>query len=428
MQANIVPAGTTQATSDVVEPDPSIIDNPYLADFPLLVSRPDIAFLDSAATAQRPASVIKAQAEFYNTMNANPLRGLYDLSIAATDAIENTRQTIADFIGAGGPSEIIFTRNASESLNLTAYSLGALLLGEGDEVCVTIMEHHSNLIPWQQACKRTGAKLVVMYLDGHGHLDPAELSKIGERTKIVSVAHVSNVLGTTNPVRQIADRAHSFGAIMVVDGAQSIPHMRVDVKELGCDLFAFSGHKALGPMGVGVLWGTPEILDRMPPFMTGGEMIDTVTEQDAVWAPAPEKFEAGTQDAAGIYATGVALDYFNHQDRDAMERREGLLVDYLYRRLAAIPHLSILGSEDPAEHIGVVSFNLEGIHPHDVAALLDTRHVAIRVGHHCAEPLMAYLGLHTCCRASIAFYNDAHDIDQLCDGLEFVWSVFHGND
>lgn len=409
-------------------PDPSIVENPYLDDFPLLQARPDLAFLDSAATAQRPRCVIDAQNEFYRTLNANPLRGLYDVSIAATEAVDRSRAKVAAFIGGGSPSQVVFTRNTSESLNLAAYSLAELLLEPGDEVCVTVMEHHSNLIPWQQACKRTGARLVVMYLDGRGHLDQAGLSKIGPRTKVVSVAHVSNVLGVVNPVRAIADRAHRFGAVMVVDGAQSVPHMRVDVEELGCDLFAFSAHKALGPMGVGVLWGTSELLDRMPPFLTGGEMIDSVTEQDAVWAPAPTKFEAGTLDAAGIHAAGVALDYFDLKGRDELERREKLLVDYMYRRVSALPHLSILGPDDPAEHVGVVSFNLEGIHPHDVAALLDTRHVAIRVGHHCAEPLMAYLGMHTCCRASIAFYNDAHDIDQLCDGLEFVWSVFHGND
>lgn len=412
-----------------IVPSEEIVENPYVGDFPLLAAREDLAFLDSAATAQRPASVIAAQKRFYETMNANPLRGLYDISVAATEAIQRSREHIASFIGANDASEIAFTRNTTESLNMLARTLGDEVLGPGDEVCISIMEHHSNLIPWQQACKRTGAKLVYMYLDSDGHIDPAQIEeKIGPKTKIVSCVHVSNVLGVVNPIRAIADRAHQFGAYMIVDGAQSVPHMRVDVQELHCDFFAFSAHKALGPMGIGVLWGKKELLEKLPPFLTGGEMIDSVTEQDAVWAPVPQKFEAGTQDAAGIYAAGVALSYFEDKGRDALEARESQLVDYLYRKLDAYPQVSILGPRDPAEHKGVVSFNLEGIHPHDVAALLDVKHVAIRVGHHCAQPLLASMGLQTCCRASIAFYNDAHDIDQLCEGIEFVWGVFHGND
>ncbi|MBM6999004.1 SufS family cysteine desulfurase [bacterium] len=410
-------------------PDDAIVTNPYKADFPLLAARTDLAFLDSAATAQRPASVIEAQKTFYETMNANPLRGLYDVSVKATEAIDAARRHVASFIGASDPAEVIFTRNATESLNLIAQTLGEQLLKPGDEVCISIMEHHSNLIPWQQVCRKTGAKLVFLYLDDEGEIPVSEMdAKINERTKIVSCAHVSNVLGVTNPIAELARRAHAQGAVMVVDGAQSVPHIRVDVKELGCDVLAFSGHKALGPMGIGVLWARRSLLESLPPFLTGGEMIDSVTEQDAVWAPLPMKFEAGTQDAAGIHATGVALSYFEDKGRDALETRERQLVDYLYRRLAENPHVSLIGPHDPAKHVGVVSFNVEGIHPHDVAALLDVKHVAIRVGHHCAQPLLAWLGMQTCCRASIAFYNDAHDIDMLCDALEFVWSVFHGND
>ena len=412
-----------------VTPDPEIVGNPYKQDFPLLAARPEIAFLDSAATAQRPACVLDAQRRFYETMNANPLRGLYDLSVEATQAIEDARAKIAAFIGASDAHEIVFTRNASESLNLVANSLGRSVLKPGDEVVISIMEHHSNLIPWQQVCRATGAALVYLRPDDNGTITQEEIeAKIGPKAKIVSVMHVSNVLGVENPIRAIADRAHEMGATMVVDGAQSVPHMRVDVRELGCDLLAFSAHKMGGPMGIGVLWGKGELLDAMPPFLTGGEMIDSVTETDAVWAPVPEKFEAGTQDAAGIYATAAAVDYYTSRGREALEARERKLADYLYAKLAELPFIELIGPREPERHVGVVSFNVRGIHPHDVSSLLDMKHVDIRAGHHCAQPLLTWMGLQTCCRASIAFYNDAHDIDQLASALNFVWSVFHGNE
>ncbi|MBS5450199.1 MAG: SufS family cysteine desulfurase [Coriobacteriia bacterium] len=410
-------------------PDPSIVGNPYKKDFPLLVSHPDVAYLDSAATAQRPACVLDAQRRFYETMNANPLRGLYELSVDATQAIADVRAHTARFVGASDPTEIVFTRNASESLNLVACTLGMSRLHEGDEVVISIMEHHSNLIPWQQVCRATGASLIYLRPDSEGVITNEEIAaKIGPKAKIVSVTHVSNVLGVINPIRAIADRAHEMGAVMVVDGAQSVPHIPVDVKELDCDLLAFSAHKLFGPMGVGVLLGRKALLDEMPPFLVGGEMIDSVAEQDAVWAPVPEKFEAGTQDAAGIYAFGAALDYVEGVGLDALEHRERLLVDYLYESLAALPYIELIGPSDPAAHVGVVSFNVRDIHPHDVASLLDTQHVDVRAGHHCAQPLLAWMGLQTCNRASIAFYNDAADIDKLVAGLKFVWSVFHGND
>ena len=410
-------------------PDPEIVENPYKQDFPLLTARPEIAFLDSAATAQRPKSVLDAQRRFYETMNANPLRGLYDLSVEATQAIEDARAKIAAFIGADDAHEIVFTRNASESLNLVANSLGRSTLAPDDEVVISIMEHHSNLIPWQQVCRATGAKLVYLRPDENGTITQEEIcAKIGPKAKIVSVMHVSNVLGVENPIRAIADRAHEMGATMVVDGAQSVPHMRVDVRELDCDLLAFSAHKMGGPMGIGVLWGRKALLDAMPPFLTGGEMIDSVTETDAVWAPVPEKFEAGTQDAAGIYATAAAVDYYTSRGRDALEARERKLADYLYAKLAELPFVELIGPREAERHVGVVSFNVRDIHPHDVSSLLDMKHVDIRAGHHCAQPLLTWMGLQTCCRASIAFYNDAHDIDQLASALNFVWSVFHGNE
>lgn len=403
--------------------------NPYKKDFPLFGRHPEVAFLDSAATAQRPAAVLDAQREFYETMNANPLRGLYELSYEATNAINDARKHIARFIGAGEDNwhDIVLCRNTSEALNLISFSLSDMVLKPGDEVCITIMEHHSNCVPWQLACKRHGAKLVYMYLDEEGHLTEQEMrAKIGPKTKIVSAMQVSNVLGVKNDVKLLGQIAHEFGAYMVVDGAQSVPHMPVNVTDLDCDFFAFSGHKVFGPMGIGILWGKHELLDAMPPFLTGGEMIDSVSEQSAVWAPVPEKFEAGTQDAAGAYALGAALTYVEQVGWEAMQSREAALTKYCFDELSKLDFISIYGPKDPAEHHGVISFNVKNVHPHDVSGILDSVHVAIRAGHHCAQPLMSQLGCMSNCRASMAFYNDKTDIDQLIDGLKLVWSMFDG--
>ena len=412
-----------------------IAANPYKADFPLLANDPELAFLDSAATAQRPACVLDAQRRFYETMNANPLRGLYRLSIEATESIAEVREQIAELIGAidgAGKAlahDIVFTRNTSESLNLVAKSFAPTVLEPGDEVAITIMEHHSNLIPWQQACAAADAKLVYLYPDADGAISDEEVAaKVGPRTKIAAVGEVSNVLGVRNPVEKLGRAVHAHGGYLVVDGAQSVPHMPVDVRALGADFLAFSAHKALGPMGIGVLWGRHELLEQMPPMLTGGEMIDSVTEQGAVWAPVPEKFEAGTQDAAGIYAAGVALDYLvNRVGYDAVQARERALVDYAVDELAGLDFIDLIGSPDPERHHGVISFNVRGIHPHDVASILDMDHVAIRAGHHCAQPLLTWLGVENlaCCRASVAFYNDRADIDRLVAGLRHVWSTFH---
>lgn len=450
-----------------------IEQNPFKPDFPLLAQNPNLHYLDSAATAQRPACVIGAQKSFSEKTNANPLRGLYELSVAATKDVQEARDSIAHFIGASSPNEIIFTRNTTESLNLVAFTLGNLILHQGDEVVISVMEHHSNLIPWQQVCARTGARLVYLYPDKQGHISDAEIEeKITSKTKIVSLAHVSNVLGVTLPVEKIAARAHAVGAtspeltqatpgtpaptmgnactldaegkqshgttetlqqslsgiqgaVVIVDAAQSAPHMEIDVRTLGCDLLAFSLHKLFGPFGVGVLWGKQDLLLALPPFLTGGEMIDSVTETDAVWGPLPEKFEAGTQDAVGITASKAALDYLNALGIGNVEKRERLLIDYLYEQLSALPYVHIYGPINPAERTGVVAFNLEGIHPHDVASLLDTKGVAIRAGHHCAQPLMQFLGTDSTNRASIAFYNDKADIDALVAGVKYVWSIFH---
>lgn len=401
--------------------------NPYKNDFPLLSRNADLAFLDSAATAQRPACVLDAQRSFYETMNANALRGLYRLSVEATQAINDARRTIASFIGAPESQDIVFCRNTSEALNIVAKSFGASVLKPGDEVCISIMEHHSNLIPWQQVCRATGARLVYLRPDKQGIITAEEMdSKINQRTKIVSVTHVSNVLGIENPVVELGKRVHAVGGYLVVDGAQSVPHISVDVKQIGCDFFAFSSHKVFGPFGIGVLWGKHELLDGMPPFLTGGEMIDSVSETDAVWAPVPEKFEAGTQDAAGIYATAKALDYVNALGMQTLEKRERLLMDYLMDQMRGLPFIEIIGHEEASKHHGALSFNVKGIHPHDVSSILDSCNVAIRAGHHCAQPLLTWLGVESCCRASIAFYNDTSDIDALISGLNTVWSIFNG--
>ena len=400
----------------------------YKKDFPLLMQQ-DVAYLDSAATAQRPASVLQAEKEFYEQANANPLRGLYELGVEATDRYEAARERVRKFLNARSDAEIIFTRNTTESINLVAYSYALNNIHAGDEIVITIMEHHSNLIPWQQACRAAGAKLVYLYPDENGIITPEEMdAKIGPKTKNLSCVHVSNVLGIENPVKELGRRVHEQGGYFVVDGAQSVPHVKVDVTEIGCDFLAFSAHKLFGPFGMGVLWGKDELLNAMPPFLTGGEMIDNVTEQDATWAPVPEKFEAGTQDAAGIYATAAAVAYVESVGIDVIEAREKALVAYCMEELGKLDFVTIIGHPDANMHHGVVSFNVNGIHPHDVASILDMDQVAIRAGHHCAQPLLTWLGVENlaCCRASLAFYNDKGDVDKLVAGLNRVWSMFHG--
>ena len=401
----------------------------YRDDFPLLKSQ-DVAYLDNAATAQRPQCVLDAVTEFYKSKNANPLRGLYPLSIAATEAYENAREAVRSFLNAKSSREIIFTRNTTESINLVAYSYGLSHVKAGDEVLVSIMEHHSNLLPWQMVCRQTGASLKFMECEMDGTLDLNKVEAlITPKTKIVACTHVSNVLGRVNPICELAALAHRAGAVLVVDGAQSLPHMPVDVADLGADFFAFSAHKAMGPMGIGVLWGKMGLLNAMPPMLTGGEMIDSVTEQDAVWAPVPEKFEAGTQDAAGIFATGAALDYLvNTVGYENIQAREQALVHYLMGELMQLDFVQIIGSIYWDNHHGVVSFNVKGIHPHDVASIMDMDGVCIRAGHHCAQPLLTWLGVENlaCCRASVAFYNDKADIDKFIAGLHHVWSTFNG--
>ena len=419
--ADAAHAAATSATAPDIVCAANIAENPYKRDFPLLANHPDLAFLDSAATAQRPKTVLDAQRRFYEEMNANALRGLYRLSVEATEAIDVARNRVARFIGAPKAQDVVMCRNASEALNIVAKAFAPTVLEPGDEVCITIMEHHSNLIPWQQACRAAGAKLVYLYPDENGIITPEEMDvKIGPKTKILSCVHVSNVLGIENPVKELGRRVHEQGGYFVVDGAQSVPHVKVDVTEIGCDFLAFSAHKLFGPFGMGVLWGKDELLNAMPPFLTGGEMIDNVTEQDATWAPVPEKFEAGTQDAAGIYATAAAVAYVESVGIDVIEAREKALVAYCMEELGKLDFVTIIGHPDADMHHGVVSFNVNGIHPHDVASILDMDQVAIRAGHHCAQPLLTWLGVENlaCCRASLAFYNDKGDVDKLVAGPE----------
>ncbi len=386
-------------------------DNKYRADFPIFENHPCV-YLDSAATAQRPKCVIEAEKEFYETMNANPLRGLYDLSVKATDAYERSREETASFIGAESSEEIIFTRNTSESLNLVAYSYAMNFVKPGDEIVTTVMEHHSNMLPWRMAAEKTGAKLVYLEPDAEGNFSDDEIvTKINEKTALVAIGHVSNVLGVVNPVRKIADRAHRYGAVMVVDGAQSAPHMKVDIKQLGADFFAFSGHKLMGPMGIGVLYGKRELLEKMPPFLVGGEMIESVTLKGTVYADIPHKFEAGTVNAAGAYALAAAIKYINNIGFDEIRSIEDGLCEMIFEGLSRSSHIHIQGSKDPKKHNGIVSFIMDDVHPHDIASILDADGINIRAGHHCAQPLMEYLKVGSTARASVYLYNDERDIE-----------------
>ncbi|MCI1965645.1 MAG: cysteine desulfurase [Oscillospiraceae bacterium] len=398
--------------------------NPYLNDFPVLGEKRDgkrLVYLDNAATTQKPLSVIQAVDEYYRRSNANPHRGLYELSIRATKMYEDARESVRAFINAGKACEVLFTRNASESLNLVAYSYGMNFIHEGDEIALPVSEHHSNLLPWQMVAKAKGAKLVYLYPDSCGRLPERELNKIGPKTALVAVAHVSNVLGTVYPVQEIVRRAHAVGAVVVLDCAQSIPHYPVDVKKLDVDFAAFSGHKMLAPMGIGVLYGKEELLNQMPPFLTGGEMIEYVSEQNATFAPLPQKFEAGTQNVGGAVGLSAAIDYMKKVGYDTIIKTEEDLLAYALDGMAKIPHVTVYGDTKAGEQrCGVISFNVDGVHPHDVSSILDSDGVAIRAGHHCAQPLMKYLGVNATCRASLYFYNTREDIDVFLASLKKV--------
>lgn len=394
--------------------------NAYRKDFPLLMAQ-DIAYLDNAATAQRPQCVLDAVNRFYCEQNANPLRGLYPLSVAATDAYENARSAVRRFLNAGSTSEIVFTRNTTEGLNLAAYSYGLSHIRAGDEVVVSILEHHSDLLPWQMVCRQTGAALKFLECEPDGSLDlnRAEAVITG-KTKLVAVTHVSNVIGRVNPIRQLADIAHRHGAVMVVDGAQSTPHIPVDVQALDADFLAFSGHKVYGPMGIGVLYGKRALLEEMPPFLTGGEMIESVTREGAVFAELPHKFEAGTVNAAGAAGLRAAIEYVESVGFDAMHRQELALTQRTLTGMADMPHIHVIGSDRAEEHNGIITFTVEGVHPHDVSEILACDGVDVRAGHHCAQPLLQHLGYSATVRASFAFYNTENEVDRLLQSLSTI--------
>ncbi len=390
------------------------------ADFPLLMSD-STAYLDNAATAQRPACVLDAQRDFYEHSNANPLRGLYGLSVAATDCYEQSRETVRDFIHAASEREIIFTRNTSESLNLVAYSYGLSHLKAGDEILVSIMEHHSNLLPWQMVARQTGAELKFLECEPDGSL-PRERLEAGfsPRTRLVAIGHVSNVMGRTAPVEEIVQMAHQRGAVVVLDAAQSAPHMPIDVQALDVDFLAFSGHKLMGPMGIGVLYGQEALLEEMPPILTGGEMIDSVTRTGATYAELPHKFEAGTVNAAGAVGLAAAIRYIQQVGFEDMERRELALTRLAMEGLKQYPFVHVLGSERPEEHCGIITFTVDGVHPHDISAMLDSDGIAVRAGHHCAQPLMQYLGVWSTTRASLFFYNTEEEVRAFVESMGTV--------
>ncbi len=395
----------------------------FRKDFPIL-QKGDYIYFDNAATTQRPTQVVDAIKDFYENSNANPLRGLYDWSVAATEEYESAREVVSQFIGADRPEEIIFTRNTTESLNLVAYTYGMSNISAGDEIVITVMEHHSNILPWQKVAREKGAKLVFMEPLEDGTITEEEYkSKITDRTKIVSVGYVSNVLGITNPVRAIADYAHSKGAVVIVDGAQSTPHMSVDVKALGADFFALSGHKLLGPMGIGALYGRYELLEKMPPFLTGGEMIEYVTREDATWAEIPHKFEAGTVNAAGAVGLKAAIRYIQNIGMDNISAHEKELTTQLMDGLKKMPYIKVYGSEDPAKHCGIVTFTMDGVHPHDISSVLNEDHVCVRAGHHCAQPLMQFIGAGSTARASLYFYNTQDEVERFLEKLSNVRKV-----
>lgn len=389
---------------------------PYLQD----EETKDIVYLDNAATSQKPRSVIDALAHYYTSINANPNRGAYKLSYRSTKAYEDVRQKVADFIGAKSKDQIIFTKNTTESMNLVCYSYGLNNLKEGDEVLISIAEHHSSLVNWQFVCQKTGAKLKFFYLNDDYSLDIEDYyKKLSDKTKIVVFTAQSNVLACHIPVKEMVDTARKVGAVSVVDGAQYTAHKKVDVTDMDCDFYAFSGHKLFSPMGVGVLYGKKELLDAMPPFLYGGDMIEYVHEQESTFAPVPEKFEAGTQNVGAVYGLGKAIDFIEEVGLDEIEKREQDLANYAAEKLSQLDFVEMYYPKENPDGTNII-FNVKNVHPHDVASILDYKNVAIRSGHHCTQALHRYLGINSSCRLSIAFYNTKEEIDKFIEALYLV--------
>lgn len=397
------------------------------ADFPILqteVNGRPLVYLDNAATSQKPQQVLQALDQYYREQNGNIHRGVHYLSQVATDAYDSAREKVARFIGATSPQEVVFVRGATEGINLVAHGLAQCWLREGDEILLTRMEHHANIVPWQQAAERTGAKIVVAEVTEDGRLDIEDFTrKLGSRTRVVSFVHVSNALGTINPAAEIIRLAHAHGAVVLLDGCQSAPHFTVDVTALDCDFFVFSGHKVCGPTGIGILYGKKEWLERLPVYQTGGDMIERVSfEKGTTFRQAPEKFEAGTPDIAGAIGLGAACDYLTSLGRENLEKAERELLDYATPRLKEIPGLKLYG--DVADKVAVLSFTLDGAHPHDIGTILDTEGIAVRAGHHCAQPLMLHYGISGTARASFAFYNTPEEADALIASLRKIGKMF----
>ena len=417
----------------------------FKRDFPLLMQN-NIAYLDSAATTQKPMQVINAISEYYKNANANPHRGAYKLSLESTKVYDEARKKVTKFINAKSENQIVFTRNATESLNLIAYSYGLNNLGSKDKIVLSIMEHHSNLVPWQYVSRKTDSTLEYMYINKAGEITDEEIdSKIVEGTKIVGITHVSNVLGTINPIEKIIKKAHSVGAIAVVDASQSVPHMKIDVQKLDADFLVFSGHKMLAPLGIGVLYAKSEILEEMKPFLFGGDMIEYVYEQNATFAEVPTKYEAGTQNVEGAVGLSAAIDYLNNIGMDKVQTIEKELTNYALEELQKLAFVTIYGSGGTEntetfsdsnnvrsagwnnienKQAGVISFNVNGVHPHDVASVLDSENVCIRSGNHCAQPLLRFMGLESTCRVSFYIYNTKEDVDKLIDALYKTKKLF----
>jgi cysteine desulfurase/selenocysteine lyase len=396
--------------------------------FPILseeIGGKPLVYLDNAATSQKPRSVIDALTNYYEHTNANVHRGIHELSRRSTVAYEGARARLAQFIGASGPEELIWTRGTTEAINLVAGSWALDNLREGDEILISSMEHHSNIIPWQLVARRTGAKLKYIEMDDEGRLVVEDLPKLlSSRTRLVAISHISNALGTINPVHEIVEQAKAAGATVLVDGAQAAPHRKVDVQELGCDFYAFSGHKMCGPTGVGGLWGRKDLLESMPPYHGGGEMISIVGRDESTWAELPHKFEAGTPNIAGAVGIAAAADFLDELGFDRIEEHGRDVVSYAVERLNAIDDVRVFGPNDASERSGIVSFLMGDAHPHDISTILDSEGIAIRAGHHCAQLVMQHFGVSATARASFYLYNSREDVDRLAEGLELVQGIF----